>query len=303
MSDDPTTLAPRAAPPGGDWLAALEASVGEDGYVEPLGPNHWAAFTDAGTTLLVTFEPRDRVRPPRGQAVAAARGWSHLALLAEGETFFRDQHVWRYVDRLVDDAFFEDFDRVLFYGADAAGYAACAYAVAAPGATVLAIQPRATMAPAVAVWDRRHLAARRLDFTSRYGFAPAMLEGSGQAFVVYDPAEREDAMHAALFHRPWVTALRARWLGGQLEHVLGKLGALDGLIDAAMDGRLTPRVFAQAIRARRSYGTYLHAMMQRQRSAGHPLREAMVCRSVIARLRAPAFRKRLMELEQARGLP
>ncbi len=283
---------------GAGWEAALEAAVGEDGYVEPLGPRHWAAFADAGTTLLVSFEPRAE-GTPQGLALAALHGWSALCMLAEGETFWRDPAVWRYVDRLVDDAFFEDFDRVLFYGEGVAGYAACAYAVAAPGARVLAIQPRATMAPALAGWDRRHLAARRLDFTSRYGFAPAMLEGAGQAFVVHDPAETEDAMHAALFHRPWVTPLRARWLGGRLEHVLGRLGVLDGLIVEAMDGRLTPASFARAIRGRRSYGAYLHGMLALQRDAGRPRREAMVCRSVVARLRAPAFRKRLAELTGA----
>lgn len=298
-ADETATTAPPARDDDG-WLARLEDAVGEDGYVEPLGARHWAAFADAGTTLLVTFEQKT-AGLPRGLALAGTMGWSHLAVLAEGETFWRDPAVWRYVDRLVDDAFFEDFDRVLFYGAEAGGYAACAYAVAAPGATVLALSPRATLTPALAGWDRRHLDARRLDFTSRYGFAPAMLEGAGRAFVAFDPAEREDAMHAALFHRPWTTLLRARRLGRQLEHVLQKLDTLDSLIVSAMEGRLTPAAFASAIRGRRSYGIYLHRMLTLTREAGKPRREAMVCRSVTARLRAPAFRRRLVELEAAGG--
>ena len=117
---------------------------------------------------------------PLGAEHRAAGGWSHLCLIAEGDTWFRDPAVYAYFDRLVDDAFFEDFDHVLFYGAGMAGYAACAYSVAAPGAQVLALNPRATLDPAAGRWDDRDRAARRLDFTSRYGYAPDMLEGAAQ---------------------------------------------------------------------------------------------------------------------------
>lgn len=273
--------------------------MGEDGYVSRLGPRHWAAFADRDTTLLVTFSTRADGEAPAGQALAAARGWSHLSIIAEGETFFRDPLVWRYIDRLVDDAFFEDFDRVVFYGAGQGAYAACAFSVAAPGSTVLAVQPRATLDPRLAGWDSRHRAARRFDFTSRYGYAPAMLEGATRAFLVFDPAEREDAMHAALFARPWVDFLRMPNMGGALEQTLTRLGVLDGLLSLAMSGRLTPLAFARMRRSRRTFGPYLTRLMKLARDAGHPVREAMICRSVISRVRAPAFERRLREIEAA----
>ena len=65
---------------------------------------------------------------------------------------------------------------------------------------------------------------RRLDFTSRYGYAPDMLDAAGKAFVLYDPMDRLDAMHAALFARPNVTLLRLRHMGAALQGALLRMG-------------------------------------------------------------------------------
>ncbi len=286
-----------------DWLGHLEAVAEETGYVEPLGAHHWAVFTDDTPTLLVTFERADVLRAsgpatlPEGLVLAQARGWSHLGLLAEGETWFRDAAIYRYFDRLVDDAFFEDFDRVVFYGAGMGGYAACAFSVVAPGATVVAIAPRATLDPSRAGWDGRHRAHRRLSFNDRYGYAPDMIEGAGSAFMIYDPVVREDAMHAALFARPYVAALKARHFGQEIELALRRMGILDDLVAAAMDGSLTPALFASMMRIRRNYGPYLRRLLTAAQDAGRPALEARICRSVTARMKAPAFRKRLAEIE------
>ena len=50
-----------------------------------------------------------------------------------------------------------------------------------PGATVVAVQPQATLDPRVTVWDSRHRKMRRADFTSRYGYAPDVLVIAEQA--------------------------------------------------------------------------------------------------------------------------
>jgi hypothetical protein len=292
----------RPAGPPADWLAPMEAATEEEGYVQALGLRHWAFFHDDGPTLLVTFERAGAIRAysadglPDGCRLARERGWSHLCIIAEGDTWYRDPAVHRYFDRLIDDAFFEDFQQVLFYGAQMGGYAAAAFSVAAPGATVLAVQPVATLDPSVAGWDDRYRRARRLNFTDRFGFAPGMTEGAGQVFILHDPAEREDAMHAALFHRPWVTMLRARRLGSSIEAALRKMNIFDRLVTEAANGTLTPLSFATAYRERRTYGPYLRRILALQADAGRPAREMMVCRSVVGRVKAPTFRKRLAEL-------
>ncbi len=289
-------------PPPADWLAAMETATEEDGYVQALGGRHWAFFHDDGPVLLVTFERAGAIRNyspdhmPDGYRLARTKGWSHLCLIAEGDTRYRDPAVYRYFDRLIDDAFFEDFQNVLFYGTQMGAYAAAAYSVAAPGATVLAVQPVATLDPAVAGWDDRYRRARRLNFTDRFGFAPEMTEGAGQVFVIHDPTEREDAMHAALFHRAWVTHLRARRLGSSIEAALRKMNLFDRLLTEAAEGSLSPLSFARAFRERRTYGPYLRRLLALQTDAGRPAREMMICRSVVGRVKAPTFRKRLAEL-------
>jgi hypothetical protein len=292
-----------AGPPAEtDWLKPMEAVAEDDGYLEPLGPRHWAFFAESGPELLVTFERAEALRAREGNMpalwpLAQARGWSLLTILAEGETFWRAPAVWGYFDRLVDDAFFDDFDRVLFYGAADAGYAAAAYLVAAPGAAAVLVAPRATLLPEVAGWDRRHRAARRLDFTSRYGYAPEMTEGAGNVWVIHDPLNLPDAAHAALFRRPWTTVLHARRTGEATERALRATKALEPVLTEAMDGSLTPVSWARAWRGRRANPAYLRQTLAA--AAGHPRREIGICRSVAQRLRAPRYINRLAELTAA----
>jgi hypothetical protein len=233
---------------------------------------------------------------PWGHAFARDRGWSHLCLIAEGETHFRDTAIYRHFDRLVDDAFFEDFDRVLFYGHGHGAHAACAYAVTAPGAQVLTLNPRASLAGRDVAWDRRNLAARRLDFTSRYGYAPAMLEGAGKVVVIHDLSLREEAMHSALFRAPWVTRLSAPLMGERIEWALRHMGVLPTLIEAAMEARLTPDVFAREWRKRRAFSPYLKALLDKVENGKRRSHAIAICRSVTRRLKAPHFTRRLAKL-------
>ncbi len=283
------------------WLSMLDR-IGEDaGYFETLGAHHWAFFVDESPTLVVTFETMDdiRARPgqmPLGHEIAAARGWSHLCLICEGETWYRDPRVYGYFDRLVDDAFFEDFDKVVFMGAGVQGYAAAAFSVAAPGCAVIAITPRATMAPSVAGWDKRARAARRLDFTSRYGFAPDMVDGAGRVFVIHDPEVTEDAMHAALFRGRHITHLHAPRLEGRVDWALAHMQLHAALVDQALDGSLSRASWGTLWRARRNFGPYLRLMLSRAEAAGRIVHARMICRSVTTRLNAPRFRKRLADI-------
>ncbi|WP_323042199.1 phosphoadenosine phosphosulfate reductase [Gemmobacter sp.] len=299
-----TTLT-TSAPPGGReaWLRRLDLLSEDSGYFEPLGLRHWAYFADEGPTLLVTFQTIQtlEVRPagdmPAAQRVAEGLGWSQLCLLSDGETWFRDRRVWGYFDRLIDEGFFEDFDRVLFHGAGMGGYAACAFSVAAPGASVLAIRPVATLSPRVAGWDRRHLRARRLDFSSRFGFAPDMVEGAGPVVLIHDPAVPEDAMHSALFRRRHVVPLACRHLGAEPEVSLAEMDLMDPLLTAAAEARLTPDLWARLWRARRDHLPWMRNIGARLAAGPARGRELAFLRLAAARFpEAPRFRKRLEAL-------
>ena len=62
--------------------------------------------------LLVTFETVATLRAtspnshPFGWELFKENGWSHLSIISDGDTWFRDPKVYAYFDRLVDDGFF-----------------------------------------------------------------------------------------------------------------------------------------------------------------------------------------------------
>lgn len=287
-----------------DWLRRIEDLGESEGYYEPLGAAHHALFADRGPVLLVSFEARTTIRArddaqlPYGFTLAESAGHSSLTLICDHESWFRDGAIFAYFDRLIDEGFFEDFDRVVFYGAGSGGYAAAAYSVAAPGATVVAIAPQATLAPRLAGWDERFPEARRLDFSSRYGFAPDMLEGVGAGFVIYDPAIRPEAMHAALFARPCITLLPCRGLGASAEVLLAEFDLLDEMLLEACAGRFTEASFWALYRARRNSPRYLRQLASALDGAGRTWLEALLCRNAVERLNGPRFRARLTALEE-----
>lgn len=288
-----------------DWLAIMDEIGEEAGYFQPLGAKHWSFFSDQGPVLLVSFETLAGVRAagggqmPLGYQIAAPRGWSSLALIADGDTWYRDPAVWGYVDRLIDDAFFEDFDRVVFYGAGMGGYGAAAFSVAAPGATVLALAPQASLSPEVAEWDRRFPAARRLDFASRFGFGPEMIEGAGPVHLVYDPWQQVDAVHAAMYRGPHVVKLRARHIGRDPQSELARMSVLRPLIDAACMGTLDAGTFHRLWRARRDNPHYLGRLVARVQGQGRPARLVQALKAALTRTDHPRLRQALAQAEAA----
>jgi len=288
---------------GQAWLSALEDMAEEVGYFQPLSARHCAAFVDGSKTLIVTFETQDQIHKlsekshPQGFELARAEGWSILSLISDGHTWFRDPSVYRYFDRLIDDGFFEDFDRVVFFGAGSCGYAACAFSVAAPGAEVLALSPQATLDPRVAEWDDRFRRMRRVSFTDRYGYAPDMLDAAQHATILYDPVVEADAMHAALFTRPNVTKLRMRNYGAQLDTQLVRLDLLQAILTDLGTGAFTPSAFHKHHRQRRMDRTYLRTLASEMEDQGRIPLAKHVYRHAANVLNAPRFRRRLEQLE------
>jgi hypothetical protein len=283
-----------------EWLAEIDTHGEERGYFEPVGPDHAALFLDESLdVLLVSFDSIASARAgsasglPHAMLIAEERGWSHLSILSKTTGWFRDSSVYGYFDRLVDDGFFEDFDHVLFYGVGPAGYAACAYSVTAPGATVIAVAPQATLDPRIASWDDRFTRARSRDFSSRYGYAPDMLEAAQAAYILHDPTVDLDAMHAALYRGEPNHSIRLRHTGPRIGTELQDMRILGPLFDAAVDGTLTPLSFYKAFRKRRDYPPYLRALLNRVHVEGRHFLTALLCRAVLARKSLPQFESQL----------
>jgi len=279
------------------WLRAAEEVAGDDGYVERLGARHAAIFVEEKPTLLVSFESRQSIlglsqtEHPLGWSMVKALGWSHLCLLCDGETWFRDRTVYGYFDRLVDDGFFDEFEQVIFYGEGACGYAAAAFSVAAPGAKVVALRPQATLDPRITEWDDRYAEMRRVAFDDRYGYAPDMLDAAEHAFVLYDPEIALDAMHAALFTRHNVTKFRVRFLGSRLEQALTEMDVLLRILAQVSSGKLNRLSLARLFRARRGYVPYLKRVLARLERENRLYLVALWSQAVMREIPGPRFRR------------
>ncbi len=286
------------------WLAHLEEIAEEHGHFQPLGQNHCATLVEDKPVLLVTFETMQSIQArndtgqPLGWELVRELGWSHLCILSDGDTWFRDPAVYAYFDRLADDGFFDEFERVVFYGTGPCGYAAAAFSLASPGATVVAVQPQATLDPRIAGWDRRHMAARHLNFSDRYSYAPDMLDAAESAFVLFDPKQDLDAMHAALFRRPNTTLLQTAHLGNTLESDLLEMQILFRILVKAGTGSLTAEVFYKLYRARRTHLPYLNSLLSDTALKQRPFVTALLCANVARRLKEPRFMRHLDGLVQ-----
>jgi hypothetical protein len=288
-----------------EWFDALDELAEELGHFEPLGAQHAAAFIEAGPKLVVTFESYPEIvanspkNEPRGFEFRERNGWSHLAIIAHEESWFRCKRIYQYFDRLIDDGFFEDFEQVLFFGSHRGGYAASAYSVAAPGSRVLALRPVATQDPQIASWDRRYPEARRESFNGRFGYAPDMIDAADKAFVIFDPRDDLDAMQSSLFTRSHVTPLRTPFLGAKIEVALSHMDILNTLAVLTMDGSLDRASFANLYRERRDYMPYLRTLVQALSEQGDLERAAAVCRFVLSRHHRPFFARALKKIEDS----
>ena len=286
------------------WIEAFRTTTEAEGQYSRLGPKHFASFLAAAEsdTLLVTFETVDEIRQtspacePMGWDMVRALDWAHLGLISDGQTWFRDSDVWDFFDQRTDEGLFDSFERVVFYGVGACGYAAAAFCVSAPGASVVLVQPHATQDPRIAGWDTRFRHARARDFQSRYGYAPAMVESARGVFILFDPVEAFDAMHAALYTRPNVTLLPMRHMGKRVAVELSEMDVLYPLLVQAGMGTLSCESFAELYRARRTHLPYLRRLSAALTAAKRPDLSLKLARNVVRRLRAPEFNRQLREM-------
>ena len=254
------------------------ATIGRDhGFYRRLSHTHSVLHVEEGGTLIVSFDAMDRVVRhdadglPLGFSLVQAAGCSLLSILAARQSWFRDQALYDFFDELTDTGFLDQFDRILFLGVGPmCGYGAMTYSVAAPGAHVLAISPAATLDRDAAPFERRYKDAWSLDFATRYGYAPLMVEAASQVTVLYDPTDTMSAAHAALFDGTNTTRLKLRHGGMAIGAMLQAAGGLMKLALHAAHAPITPEVFARYSRgARRRFPPYIARLMTAADQMGH----------------------------------
>lgn len=286
-----------------EWLETINTYEDENCTVDFLGPDHAAIMHEGGKNLIVHFENHLDINAnwregrPLGWQLASEEEWSSLSLISRERSWFRDPYVYAYFDRLIDDGILDNFEKVVFYGKDAAAYAAAAYSVSAPMCRVLLISPQATLDPARAGWDNRFVKQRRQDFTSRFGYAPDMLASAEAATIICDPKVKEEAMHVSLFHAENTKIYRMPFLSGHIEKIFLSQNLFKDVILRINNGENATKGFVDLLRRRRKYLHYYRVLLSVTDSMQRPYLSKLVCRAALKVFRRPLFRTRLSELE------
>lgn len=234
--------------------------VDPDSLTGPLGLRHHVRFVDQGTDLLVHF-----ATAPRGmdadqhhsalQVQARLRGWSLLSIVAEEGHDFRADPVIEFFDRCVDGAVFDRFGKVLFYGDDDGGYAALCYALAAPGARVVSVAPKAP----------------RQTPGARYLPEPRNLETSAHIMWLDDPT-----MPNAVAPLPVTQMFTTRYLAPGAEARLLRYGLFWPLLEGAMADGFAPQVLYAGLRARHDDPVHVRRLAKICMDKGQMARTAVI---------------------------
>ncbi|KIC09853.1 hypothetical protein RA19_13900 [Leisingera sp. ANG-M1] len=285
--------------PSGEWSKVARQLAGKEGFFDEL-EEHSFLFMPRGDTLVVTFDNLDIAmtkrddRRPWGFSFIEAQGWSMLGVMANGWTWFRHAEVAAKFEALRDSGFFAQFKRVVFYGASMGGYAAAAFAAAAPGSTVFAISPQSTLDKTLVPWEMRYKKVWGRDFSGSFGDAALASQGAGDVHIMYDPYVAPDAAHAARFTGPNVTLWRCPLLGHRLGSSLQQMGVLQEIARGAISGGLTPHQFHQLLRKRHSFPRFQRELANLALDRGHPRLAKQVC-SYILRQRDDRFFRRMRD--------
>ncbi|MEJ6401974.1 hypothetical protein [Yoonia sp. 2307UL14-13] len=267
---------PEASDVAAGWARIANTLTGPEGWFEAGANGHSFLYTPRSkSTLVVTFDNLDIAmtkredRRPWGYSFIEGQGWSALSVLAGGWTWYREPWVAAQFDRLVAEGFFDQFGRVVFYGASMGGYAACAFSPAAPGCDVVAISPQSTVDKTIVPWETRYKVVWDKDFSGKYGDAAKVSAAARRVSILYDPYEPLDAQHAARFTNPNAQHLRAPLLGHRLGSSLNQMGILSPIILGALEGTLTAHDYYKLLRARKSSLRYQRELFNRAVSHGH----------------------------------
>lgn len=282
------TVSPPVAPADDSWASIAASLAGPGGFYRDNGL-HSFLHVPRGDTLVVTFDNLDIAmtkredRRPWGFSFIEKQGWSMLGVMANGWTWYRDPWVWAQFDDLAATGYFQQFKRVVFYGASMGGYAACAFVAACPGADVVAISPQSTLDKTLVPWETRYSTAWDRDFSGTYGDASVASHAAGRVTMLYDPYERLDSGHANRFTHANVTKLRTPLLGHRLGSSLQQMGILAPITLAALNGTLTEAQFYQTLRARKTFPRYQRELFTRALAKGHPTLARKLGRWVLTR--------------------
>jgi pimeloyl-ACP methyl ester carboxylesterase len=236
-----------------------------------------ALYYKRSSTLVVSFDNmKSRDAPglifPWGYKFIADQGYSHLGIIMQRRCdWFRQPDLEDYFDQLREDGFFDQFERVIFYGASMGGYGALSYAAAVPGSDVVAFSPQTSLDQKVVPFETRYRDGfgRGKWRKSRYADAVKGAQAARRVTVFADPTHRLDAAHVARLPKENLVFARCPSSGHNSARLMKFMGCLGDVVLQAFDGTLTEEDFYRTWRANRSTQALARIILLRGIRAGH----------------------------------
>jgi hypothetical protein len=277
-----------------DWYREIFPAGPRDGFYEKLGDHALIHIARAPDCLVVTFDnlsdagyPGYDIRP-WAEKFIREQGWSHLGVVAQGPTWYRDAQLIARMEALRDAGFFARFSRVVMAGASMGGFGALAFADLAPGCDVIAFSPQSTLSNDLVPWERRFDKGRAQDWSLPRSDASQTLGQAGRVWVVYDPFLQPDFDQIARLPQDKTVHLKAFGQGHKTALVLRRMDLLKSVMREAVEGRLTPQWFYKATRARKNIYLYRKVMEEHLVARGKSHRVERMVQAFRARRHAQA---------------
>lgn len=280
-----------------NWYADLLASKYRKGFF--IADDMFALQHTARSkkTLYVSFDNLSSVRDvknrdPWGYRLAAKSEWSSLGVMSYKPNWFRDPKLLDELQRLAGDGFFEGFRQVVFTGTSMGAYAACAFSSLAPGCTVIAFSPQSTLDPATTDWDKRYPSGSAADWGGPFADAAEELSQAGKAWIVYDPFNDQDRMHAERLTNPNASLLKARYSGHFTAQFLTQTQVLGTFVRECVQGDMSEGRFYELYRGSRGYRRYLDGLVKMASERSAPSRRLELAK-ILRNMNKPGLAKEL----------
>lgn len=257
---------PAAAPP------ATPVHYGATCVAERFDLENYAIDYIAGDgDLVISFahsshagHVRDLEVPPWGYTFLRRRGAAILGVKPRRNDWYRGADIIDFFQSARFRAVLARHDRHVFYGGSMGGFAASAFASAAPGCIVIAHNPQSTLDRHKVPWEKRFLEGKRQDWTGAFADAAESVTSASRVLISYDPFMMPDRLHGERYRGDNVHRLLVPFVGHGMPAHLQRMGILGKVFARFLEPQPPSAAeLARLARARRSYTTYL------VRLAGH----------------------------------
>ena len=216
-----------------------------------------------------------------------------LGVIPKSALWYRDDALFDALGSLRDEGFFRAFAKVILTGSSMGGYAAAAFSSLVEGAVVISYNPISTLARDLAPWETGHKSGKLCNWDGRYHDSAAEIATARQVYILYDPMNRMDRLHAQRFSGHNVVHLATPFFGHGIPGVLLEMNILKQVMREGVAGILTPVGFARMMRHRRSTSKYWKCLIEALIRSNRMAAGAHYCRRMLETESTPYFRYRL----------